>query len=374
MTDRVRSFQRLQWILRVGVAIAALGCARLAYERLSSARAGGRIGAPGELALFEETIDDLGPLSDEERLCVELVVSIGGRPGDAILIPIEFGVDCADYPRPHGLEFVTEKSGPYGARVVVSVRIQHPEDQTLDLHVWRENTMRTLTKLSALREISITSPSFGDVELGQLPTLESAAFEWVSIGTKDLGSRNRLRTLQLYECRLTAEGGGGLTNCRALETFQFFGNSALKSAATEQLATLPSLTTVRVHAPMSDEAFTALCASRSIKQLYYESRAPLGAACQAALEALPLTDLGLRCPGIDGDVFDHLVRIPTLRRLWLCLAEEMNDSQVAKAAELRELTELRLYNVPGSAEPPINREQCAVLRARLPHTQIEDAN
>ena len=373
MTDRVRSFQRLQWVLRVGLAIAALGCARLAYERLSSAPSAGRIGAPGELALFEETIDDLGPLSDEERLCVDLVVSLGGRPGDAILIPIEFGVDCADYPRPHGLEFVTEKSGPDGARVVVSVWIQHPEDHTLDLHVWRENTMRTLAKLSALREISITSPSFGDVELGQLPTLESAAFEWVNIDTKKLGSRNRLRALRLYECQLTAEGGGGLRNCRALETFQFFGSSALKSAATEQLATLPSLTVVRVYAPMSDDAFSALREPVDQGAVLPEHR--------AAWRRMPgwpriVAADGSRaaCPGIGGGVFDHLVRIPSLRQLYLCLAEEMSESHIAKAAEMRGLTELRLYNVPGSAEPPISREQCAVLRSRLPHTQIEDTN
>ncbi len=364
--DRVRSFRRLQWALRIGVAIAALGCAWLVYERVSSARASARTNAAGDLAVLGEAADDLGPLSDEERLCVELVESLGGRPRDTILIPIEIGVDCDMYPRPQGLEFVTEKSGPESVRIVVSVWIQQPEDPTLDLGVWREKTMSALAKLSALREIRITSPSFGDVELGRMPTLERVALEWVNVDTNDLGSLSRLRELQLYECQLTAEAGGGLRNCRALEVFQYSGSHALDLVAAEQLGTLPRLTTVRVHAKMSDEAFAALCASRSIKQLYYESSAPLGAQCLADLEPLPLTDLALRCPGIDGGVFDHLVRTPALRRLWLCLAQELNDSQVAKAAEMTGLSELRLYNVPGSAEPPISRERCAELRTTSP--------
>ena len=73
------------------------------------------------------------PLSEQEKRCQELVLSLGGD--HAIFIAKEVPQFCGVYPRPEGLEFFTEQRDPGGVREVTGISITSPERPEVDTKV-----------------------------------------------------------------------------------------------------------------------------------------------------------------------------------------------------------------------------------------------
>jgi hypothetical protein len=320
------------------VAISALICGWLVYRGTASPTA-------VEVALPGDSLDDREPLGEQEMICEQLIHSLGGD--HAILIPVEWlPLDCGTYPRPEGLEFMTEKSKSGGAREVTEIIIGHPENANLDLQIWRDATTRAIAKLPSLRTLAISSEAIGSEgiaqfgvlpklrelqlygvvtdtmlsSIGELQKLETLSIDaYSSRGLTDRGLEQfanlpalrklrlgscsvredvfsglqNLRAITLIHCEISPEAYLGLGKCVNLDRFELSGDGAISDACAAALGGLPHLRHVAIYTELSDDNLRALSASRSIEDLSLRHCDQLTEAGFSALEPLPLKSIEL---------------------------------------------------------------------------------
>jgi hypothetical protein len=201
-----------------------------------------------------------------------------------------------------------------------------------------------LTDLKALHLQSVTFTSAGFEKLAKLPQLEE---------------------LVLNGCSMTDEKLNSLQTCRTLQRISVSGADDITPDGYAALASLPALSVLGIYGPMTtDEALQRLAASKSLvllslgqpsisdeglrfigemPNLHYLSITvtSITSAGLAHLEPLHLTDLVLRCPGLDDASLAVIGRFSSLHNLQL-LSTAASDEGFAPLGRLTHLQRLVL--------------------------------
>ena len=189
--------------------------------------------------LLDEDTPDQELLSEEEQSCHDLVHRLGGD--QAILIRREVRLICGTYPRPEGVEFVTEASKTGGSRRVTGVSISRPSNPELPPDVWRNLVMQAIVDLPSLRQVSISSEILGDADISQLK--------------KSLS----LRELRLC-CPITDSGLGEIGEMHKLKSIAIdsFGQPRFTDLGLEQLRDIPRLELALSSVKIEHDIFSSL--------------------------------------------------------------------------------------------------------------------
>ncbi len=431
--DRVRSFRRLEWGLRIGVAI-ALGHAAL--QPAGNGLANILQGLHSQTFAAEPELEARPiwvPYSDEVQVCEDLIRELGGLSVEWVDTSVSrfCGVGGGRAELPQGLLFYLGKRADRDAQVgrlrpmhVTGVHIARPSGALTDLRKWRELTIRAIQKLKWIETIDIDCDLIGDDDIRQLKSLPNL----VSLGSKrvsdttlreiskltrlqelNIGNGTRpdtvtttdegllelgklvelrhmnlggatierdiwtqfpeLRELTLFGCDLSPDAYAGLVRCQKLTQFCLISDYDVPVALGTHLARLPHLTNVEIRAAITDRFLHALGKSKSISALVLSGYDRVTGDGLATLDHLPLKSISLTGRGMDGSILESIARFSQLEELRVPLTA-VTDEQLDCLAQLKSLKSLYVDSrAPGGAWL-IRADQFARLKQAHPGARI----